>query len=181
MHRQIADYCQIEEAEVVELLQKTKWGELYEKGEIDSRTLFHYLPPHIQGNQGFLGWFEAISNVFEPNDLITPIIKKLRQTGIPLFICSNVCEAHFSYAYTHFSCLHLFDGYILSYEVKARKPEEKMYYCALEKAKTTKNNSLFIEGISEYAEKAHLLSLDSELYTTTEILKNELVKREILN
>ncbi len=181
MHKQIADYCKIKEPEVEELLQTTGWGEMYERGEIDSRTLFHYLPAHIQGDQGFSGWFDAISNVFEPNDLITPVIKKLKQNGMNLCICSNICEAHFSYAYTHFSSLHLFDEYILSYEVKAKKPEEKMYACALEKAKTTKENAFFIEGLDEYTKKAHLLHIDSETYINPTSLLNELAKRELLN
>ena len=97
-----------------------------------------------------------------------------------LFICSNICEAHFNYAYTHYSTFHLFDGFILSYEVKSEKPEDLIYSSAILKTATTKENTLFIEGRKEYAEKARFLGLDSEYYTTTQSLKEHLKQRGLL-
>ena len=57
MRSQIAKYCEIEEDLVGEILDKRGLGIMYEKGEIDSRTLFHSLPSHIQGTGGFHGFF----------------------------------------------------------------------------------------------------------------------------
>lgn len=180
MKKQIASYCQIDEDLVEDTLKNTGWGEQYEKGEIDSRTLFHYLPPAIQGSKGFAGWFDAISSVFEPNDSITPIIKELKKNNIQLFIFSNICEAHFSYAYTHFPSIHLFDGYILSYETGVRKPDDKMYEYALQKANATKEDSFFVEGVEEYVQKARLLGLNSEFYISPKILLSQLKDRGLL-
>ena len=180
MKKQIASYCQIEETLVEETLKSTGWGEQYERGEIDSMTLFHYLPPLIQGSKGFSGWFNAISSVFEPNDHITPIIKELKKNNVLLFAFSNICEAHFSYAYTHFPVLHLFDGYILSYETGVRKPDDKMYECALQKANAEKEDSFFVEGVEEYVQKARLLGLDSEFYISPKLLQSQLKDRGLL-
>jgi glucose-1-phosphatase len=180
MHEQIADYCQMDKEDVTNFLLKANLGEKYEKGEIDSRTLFHYLPEKIRGTKGFPGWFDALSSVFEANNELTPLIKTLHKNGIKIFIFSNICEAHFSYAYTHFPTIHLFDGFILSYEVNNRKPEEKMFLLALEKASVKKEEAFFIEATEEYVSKAKSLGLDSEPYTTPCQLKEQLEKRGFL-
>lgn len=180
MRKQIASYCQTDENLIEETLKNTGWGEQYERGEIDSRTLFHYLPPEIQGNKGFSGWFDAISSVFEPNDSITQIIKELKKNNVLLYVFSNICEAHFSYAYTHFSAIHLFDGYILSYETGAIKPDNKMYEYALQKTNAEKEDSFFVEGVEECVQKARLLGLDSELYISPQLLQSQLKARGLL-
>jgi FMN phosphatase YigB (HAD superfamily) len=180
MRKQIAELCELKEDMIEDILLKTGLGEKYEKGEIDSRTLFHYLPPNIQGKEGFSRWAEAISNVFEPNDSICVLLKELKRNRIKIFILSNICEMHFSYAYTHFPAFHLFDGHILSYKEGMKKPDHQLYDYALQKTNTEKRNSFFIEGIEEYAQKARLLDFDCESYLHIDLLRSQLKKRELL-
>ncbi len=180
MNQQIAEFCQISESEVEDILQKTKWTEQYEKGEIDTRTLFHRLPSEIQGSKGFSAWAEAVSNVFQPNDSMSELLKELKKNNIKIFILSNICELHFSYAYTHFPALHLFDGHILSYVAGLKKPDYNLYDYALQKASTEKKCSFFIEGVEEYAQKARLLDFDCESYLHIDLLRSQLKKRELL-
>lgn len=181
MNQQIAEFCQISESMVEDILNKTKWTEKYEKGEIDTRTLFHYLPHEIQGSKGFPAWAEAVSNVFQPNDSMTELLKELKKNKIKIFILSNICEIHFSYAYTHFPALHLFDGHILSYVAGLKKPDSNLYDYALQKASTEKQRSFFIEGVEEYAQKARLLDIDCESYLHIDLLRSQLKKRELLS
>ncbi|MES2199749.1 MAG: HAD hydrolase-like protein [Chlamydiota bacterium] len=180
MNQQIAEFCQIEEPMLEDLLKKTDWREKYEKGEIDTRTLFHYLPAEIRSSKGFHAWSEAISNIFEPNDSISELLKELKKNNIKLFILSNICEIHFSYAYIHFPALHLFDGHILSYATGLKKPDYHLYDYALQKASTEKQRSFFIEGVEEHAQKARLLDFDCESYLHIDILRSQLKKRELL-
>ncbi len=176
----IAEYCQMDALEVKKALKEQEWGEAYEKGEIDSWTLFHKLPKAIQGTKGFAGWMEAISNIFTPNDALVSLVKKLKLQNIQLFTLSNMCEAHFGYAYTHFPVLHLFDGHILSYEVKARVPDSKIYEEAFAKASTGKENSFYVSASQEYVEKAKELQIDSELYANPEALYLQLKQKKYL-
>ncbi len=181
MYQQIAAYCQMDVIEVKKTLKEHKWSDAYEKGEIDSRALFHELPLNIQGSKGFAGWMEAISNIFKPNDPLSLLIKQLKQNHVELFTLSNICEAHFGYAYTHFSILHFFDGHILSYEVKKKVPDPKMYEEALLKAAANKENSLYISASSEYVEQAKLLSIESELYESPAALSLQLKQKNYLH
>lgn len=174
MISQLASYCQIPQEVVEDLLQKTGWGDAYEKGEIDSRTLFHRLPPAIQGKRGFARWVEAVGDVFEPNDAIIPVIKRLKQEGVRLSIFSNICEVHFSYAFPRFPSFHLFDSYLLSYEVKMKKPDPLFYDFALKKTDTRKEQAFFVEEREEFSEKARQLSLHSSSYADAITLQNQL-------
>jgi FMN phosphatase YigB (HAD superfamily) len=176
----IAEYCQMDVSEVKKALKEHQWSEAYEQGAIDSWTLFHQLPKNIQGSKGFAGWMDAISNIFKPNEALVSLVKKLKQEHIKLFTLSNICEAHFGYAYTHFPVLHLFDGHILSYEVKARVPDSKIYEEALLKASAEKENSFYVSASKEYVEKAKLLEIDSELYANPEALYLQLKQKKYL-
>ena len=180
MHSQIAKYCLVSIEEVKNALQKNGWGEKYEQGEIDSRTLFHKLSPEVQGSKGFASWMDTISDVFRPNDSLTPIIKELKQRKIKLFTLSNICEAHFNYAYIHFPILHLFDGHLLSYELKKKKPDPEFYKEALQKACTDKQHCFYVDGIEEYVKIARALGIDSELYTNPSTLRLQLTQRDFL-
>ncbi len=180
MYTQIATYCQIDVLEVKKTSETKQWGLPYERGEIDSWTLFHQLPQKIQGSKGFAEWMDTISNIFKPNDLLLPLIKELKKNKIKLYTLSNICAAHFGYAYTHFPVLHFFDGHILSYEVKSRVPDPKIYEIALLKAFAEKEDSFYISSSKEYVQKAQLLHIDSEIYTNPEALYLQLKQKNYL-
>ncbi len=180
MNQQIANYCKVSVQEVEESLKQEHWADLYEKGEIDSIALFHKLPEKIRGMHGFTRWMEAISNIFSSNDPIVPYLKKLKQEKISLFTLSNICEAHFDYAYTHFSILHFFDGHILSYELNKRLPDIEMYEIALNKSGAKKEECFYISSSQTYVDKAQSLSIGSTLYQDVGSLAFQLQQKRYL-
>ncbi len=180
MCRQIAEYCNLKEEQIRDTLLHSDLAAQYESGVINSRDVYHTLYPEGNGSVHFSGVMKAISDIFQVNDSILPIIKQLREQSISLYILSNTCEAHFSYAYTHYPVLHLFDGYILSYEVKARKPDPKIYLHALEKAGCSKEHCFYIDDVEEYVQGARNLGIDAEQYINSELLLEHLQQRHFL-
>ncbi|MBS0650320.1 MAG: hypothetical protein JSR93_04065, partial [Verrucomicrobia bacterium] len=120
MFRQIAEFSQIELKTITDSV--AKYFDPFERGEITSRHIHHLLCEASGKNLDYKGLQLALSDIFEPNEPMVSLIKKLKKNKVPLFLLSNTCDAHFDYAYTHYPVLHLFDGYVLSYEVGARKP-----------------------------------------------------------
>jgi putative hydrolase of the HAD superfamily len=92
----------------------------------------------------------AVSDIFQPNDPVISIAKLVKDKGHRLFLLSNTCEAHFNFASAQFPFLKLFDGYVLSYEVRARKPEKKIYEKALEIAGCQNKECFYTDDILPY-------------------------------
>ncbi len=177
---QIAGYCQANTEDVRKNLEDHPWREQYERGAIDSWFLFHQLPQSIQGSKGFASWMEAISQIFTPNEQILPVIKQLKQNHVRLFTLSNICEAHFNYAYTHFPTLHLFEGHVLSYEVQLRAPDPLIYEKALAQTSTMRENCLYISTDPDCIQQAKQMEIDTETYTSPSMLQQKLQQKNYL-
>ncbi len=77
----------------------------------------------------FAGFF---ADIFTPIDPMVELHSALREARIPTYIFSNTNDLAISHIRKNFPFFNNFDGYILSYEVGAMKPDAKIYE-ALEK------------------------------------------------
>lgn len=71
----------------------------------------------------------AVSEIFQPNWSILPILQQLDAKRIPMGILSNTCDAHWNWLMQRsWPMLHgWFQHRILSYQVCCMKPEEGIY------------------------------------------------------
>ena len=53
--------------------------------------------------------------------------RRLRHAGLPTYIFSNTNELAIDHIRARFPFFHQFDGYILSYEHNAMKPDPRLY------------------------------------------------------
>ncbi len=104
----------------------------YETGRLTRKEFF----AEICRASGFHGTMEEFGEFFA--DIFTeipPMIElhaRLRRRGIPTYIFSNTNDLAIEHVRRNFPFFRDFDGYIFSYEVKAMKPDAKIYD-ALEK------------------------------------------------
>lgn len=180
MCAQIADFCHIDIKDVKKALFVEGWGERYERGIVDSRGIHTHFSEITKKKLSFSGLMRAASDIFEPNVAITEIIKQLKSNQVHLVLLSNTCEAHFDFAFTHFPILHLFDSYVLSYEIGARKPEAKIFEKALIVANCPKEACFFTDDVSEHVEAARRLGIDAEVYSAIDPFVEQLTKRKFL-
>jgi glucose-1-phosphatase len=181
MCRQIAALCGLEEAHVRRVIFAEGMGLKYEKGKIDSRGLYEHFHKLSAKRVDFKHFMHAASDIFDTHMEIIPLIKELKQLGHRLITLSNICEAHFNHIYTHFPLIHLFDSYILSYEVGAVKPEKAIFEKALSEVKGPKENCFFTDDILDHIVAANQAGLPSEQFTTVEALRQHLKERHFLN
>lgn len=99
----------------------------YERGEITSQQFFGV----VQRETGFDGSFAEFAgffgNIFNP---ITPMVAlqaELRTRGVPTFIFSNTNDLAIEYVRRTYPFFGGFDGYVLSYEHGAMKPDAPLY------------------------------------------------------
>jgi len=179
MCRQIAALSSLSEQHVHDVM--LQYGDLYERGSVDSRTIHDEFCRMAQKQIHFDTWIDAVSDIFEPNLEVIAIAHLLKEKGHCLFLLSNTCSAHFNRALSQFPFLKIFDGYVLSYEVGARKPEKKIYEKALEIAGCqNRKHCFYTDDILSYVESARSLDIDAEQYQSPQELTQHLHARGIL-
>lgn len=99
--------------------------------------------------------FEDIwNNIFEEDPAVSQIIMYLKNKGYPIYLLSNTNEMHFSYIMERYPIIHHLDEWILSFEVGAKKPHQRIYDIIFEKKALERHEVLYIDDIPEYISAA---------------------------
>ncbi|WP_146575692.1 HAD family hydrolase [Neorhodopirellula pilleata] len=79
----------------------------------------------------------AISDMFTPIETMTDVLGRVRQTGMPIGILSNTCQAHWSWVRSQsYGVLQgPFDVEVVSYEARSMKPDRMIYEVAEARAR----------------------------------------------
>ena len=104
----------------------------YESGRLTRREFFAAVRAAVgfQGDHIEFGKFFA--EIFSPIETMIVLHAELRRRGLRTYIFSNTNDLAIEHIRRDFPFFKLFDGYILSYEVGAMKPQPEIY-AALEK------------------------------------------------
>lgn len=125
--RKIAQCSGLYPAEVQNLLDHSPLLYRFETGLITLREFFDEVraATHFSGTiEEFSGFF---ADIFWEIPLMIETHAALRKRGIPTYIFSNTNDLAIVHIRRNFPFFANFDGYILSYEVKAMKPHDKIY------------------------------------------------------
>ena len=99
----------------------------YETGLMTRQQFFD----EIRKTTGFLGdideFGQFFADIFSPMNEMIALHARLRQHGVATFIFSNTNDLAIAHIRRNFPFFANFDGYVLSYEHGAMKPEAKLY------------------------------------------------------
>ncbi len=98
-----------------------------------------------------------------------------------LVLLSNTNELHYGWLRERYSILRHFDAYTLSYEVKAMKPDDRIYAAAVANAQCEPGECFFTDDIERYVEGARGFGIDAEQFTGEENLRMHLRSRKLLS
>ena len=99
----------------------------YETGLLTTGEFFAELR-EASGFRGSLDEFsDLFGDIFSPIDPMIELHARLRGRGVPTFILSNTNELAIRHIRRRFAFFRNFDGYVLSYEHGAMKPDAKLY------------------------------------------------------
>jgi len=83
------------------------------------------------GSTGFCGDLEAFAaafgNIFTPIQPMVELHAALRRAGFCTYVFSNTNDMAIAHIRREFPFFSQFDGYVLSYEQRAMKPDPKIY------------------------------------------------------
>jgi len=179
MCQNLAQFCDLDTGLVKAHLFEKKLSEEYERGAIDNETFHKHFCQLSKKNLNFEGLMQAASSIFSLKEEMPPILEELKKQNIALILLSNTCEAHFWQVQKQFPFLKLFDGFVLSYEVKARKPEKTIYDAALKLAQVSADQCFYVDDVVEYVEAAKGYGIDSHHFDGAPNLIASLEKRDI--
>ncbi len=95
-------------------------------------------------------------------DGVGELMKKLKGRGIKLYGLSNSNPLHIAHCLKSFPCLGALDHLFTSYELRARKPEQKAFDIMLHRIKMAPDSVLFFDDRFENIEAARKVGMRAE-------------------
>jgi len=121
----------------------------YETGSMTTEEFFKEVRSATEYQGNFEEFAELFGDIFTP---ITPMIELhsvLRKSGVPTYIFSNTNELQFGHIQRNFPFIKNFDGYILSFEHGAMKPDAKIYEVVERETKRRREEILYVDDRPE--------------------------------
>ena len=150
----------------------------FERGELPEKEFIKIMLSGLNNKIDKETFCNYYSEVFTVNQNVVSLLPELKKKYI-LVLLSNTNSIHREYSWKNYDFIKYFDKLILSYEVKALKPEEKIYKAVENYTKKPSNQHLFIDDIQEYAEGAKKIGWDAIHFTSYENLIIEFKERGI--
>ena len=123
-------------------------------------------------------FMKAYTNIYAPIQTTFDLIKRLKHK-YKLGLLSNTAEWQHEYGMKPFKIFDLFDTATLSFEVKAMKPDKKIFLDALNKLNLEPEECVYIDDIKEYVNAANQMGIHGIHYTSHEKLVESLRKFNI--
>jgi putative hydrolase of the HAD superfamily len=102
------------------------------------------------------------------------------QSRYRLIIVSNTNQLHFEMLRNTYVIFEYFYGYILSYQVRAMKPDPAFYAAALDMAGCLPHECIFIDDLPENVDGAKVAGFDGIVFQSFPQLAEELKSRGVL-
>ena len=151
----------------------------YEAGELTSQQFYDVFCRQTDTRPKYEALLHANSDIFRMNPTIAALVAALEGAGHRLGVLSNTCEAHWNLvSQGQYGILPgAFEQCVLSYEVGAIKPDERIFRVAAERAGFAPAEIFYTDDTPGHVEAAKALGFDAVVYTDTATLAEELVRR----
>ncbi len=171
----LSDLTKLSNNEIVAAFPEEAHHE-YERGEISDSEFYNEVKRKlsISNNLTEEQFWQAWSLLVGEETEVVKIMNNLT-SKYPVWLLSNTNPYHILKE-ERFKLFDKITGGIYSFEVGSRKPEEDIYFKALEVAGVTAEESLFIDDLLENVEMAKLLNMKAVQFKSINDLNEQLSK-----
>jgi putative hydrolase of the HAD superfamily len=152
----------------------------FERGFISEKEFINKMLEVIDNRIDANTFCKYYANIFRVNEEVVSLLPILKN-NYKLFLLSNTDSIHQKYGWQKYDFLKHFDKLILSHEVEAVKPEQKIYRAVEEASGYPSKEHIFIDDVEEYVNAAISLGWDGIHFKDYNSLVEELRIRELLN
>lgn len=150
----------------------------FERGDLSKEKFISLMLNALSNKIDEETFYKIYSEIFTVNENVTSLLPKLKQ-NYKLVLLSNTNAIHKKYGWEQYEFIAHFDKLILSHEVNAVKPEEKIYKFVEAFTGLQPDEHVFIDDILEYVNGAKKLGWDGIQFLGHKNLIEELQKRNI--
>jgi HAD superfamily hydrolase (TIGR01509 family) len=179
--RQMAAVAGISPQQAWEIVYESDLLVKHEQGGISSRQFYEEFCTASKTRPDFAKLCHAASDIFELNTPVIPIVAQLKAARHRLGILSNTNETHWDFIGNgrYRVIQSYFEQYVLSHEVKAIKPQARIFYRAAEVAGLAPDELFFVDDREENVVAARQVGIDAVQFTSAAQLAKDLRSRGV--
>jgi len=175
----LAEHVDYPAAEIPERIRATGLVPMLESGQIEARPFVEKVTEVLDAQITYERFREIWSAIFLPHTLIPVELVRELKKGHRLLVLSNTNSIHFEMVWEAYPILREFDHLILSHEVKAMKPDPRIYAAALAEAQAEPGECFFTDDIPDYVDGARKAGIQAEQFLGYEKLLGDLRARGV--
>ena len=118
--------------------------------------------------------FDHVRAALQPIEPTVALLRELRGRGFKLYGLSNMSATIFAYLAGRHDFFALFDGIVVSADVKLLKPEPEIYEHLRDRFELDFAESVFIDDMTRNVESARAVGLPAIQFTTADQVRREL-------
>jgi glucose-1-phosphatase len=170
--------CPYPAAEIPARIATTDLVKRFETGLVEPRDFVEQLSRILDLRLGFDAFCEIWNSIFAetlvPENLLEGLAARYR-----LVLLSNTNAIHFEGIRRKYAMLRHFHTLILSYEVKAMKPDAEIFRKTVEAAGCRAEECFYTDDIAAYVEAARKVGIDAVRFESAAQIEGELRSRGI--
>ena len=171
--------CDYPAAEIRKRIGATDMVRRFETGLVEPRDFVEQLCGVLTLRANYDEFCDIWSSIFMTDTLVPESVLEGLRARYRMLVLSNTNAIHFAMVRQNYPLLRHFDDFILSYEVKAMKPEPAIYQEAIARAQCRPEECFYTDDIAEYVEGARKQGIDAVQFLSGEQLQRELTARDV--
>lgn len=178
-YRAMAGVSGLAPQEVAERIRAKGWFREFESGRIEPEDFHRDLMKLLGASLDYEAFQDVWSSIFLPETLIEDEFLAALKQRHRLVLLSNTNALHFPWVKARYPILRHFDEYVLSYEVKAMKPEAAIYRAALMAAQCEPEEAFYTDDIADFIAAAKEHRIDAVQFENQAQIIRELTARGV--
>jgi len=178
-YRAMEAHCDLSASEIPKRIATTDLVVRFESGLIEPEEFVRELSAILNLSIDYDRFCEIWSSIFLPDPLLPDALLEALHRRYRLVLLSNTNAIHFKMVSENYPLLRHFDRYILSHEVKAMKPDARIFEAAVEAAGCAPSECFYTDDIAAYVEAARLQGIDAVQFQSRKQIEQEMKERGI--
>ena len=145
----------------------------FELGRITAAAYYEGLRAKLSLPWTYEQFVRIWNDIFTENRDVTWILERLRKRHA-LTALSNTNQLHYEHLKATIPSLGVFGDWVVSCEVGLRKPDPKIYFLALERAKVFPRQAVYIDDRPELVDAARSLGINGIRFESSRQLEHDL-------